>query len=295
MEMHQVRYFLAVAQRLNFTRAAEQCNVAQPSLTRAIKLLEDELGGELFRRERKLTHLTEFGTRMLPYLQQCFDSAAAAKKVAASIHSGGVVPFSIALSHTIDIALLIAPLTAVSNAIPGVELKFLRGTASEVADFLKEGDAEIAIAGPLETKWDRLDTWALFSEKMLLMLSSDHELAHTDVINIGQLAGERFLMRPYCEMAEQVMRLLRDHGVEPAGQHSMVSDHDLGPMLEARLGISILPQSQPCPDRLRRVAIEGLDLDRPVHLYGVAGRPRSAAASAFMKLLRARNWSHMVQ
>ena len=52
MEMHQVRYFLAVARTLNFTRAAEECNVAQPSLTRAIRQLEGELGGDLFRRER---------------------------------------------------------------------------------------------------------------------------------------------------------------------------------------------------------------------------------------------------
>jgi DNA-binding transcriptional LysR family regulator len=51
MEMHQVRYFLSVARALNFTRAAEECGVAQPSLSRAIKELEGELGGELFRRE----------------------------------------------------------------------------------------------------------------------------------------------------------------------------------------------------------------------------------------------------
>ena len=52
MELHQVRYFLAVARALNFSRAAEECNVTQPSLTRAIRQLEDELGGNLFRRER---------------------------------------------------------------------------------------------------------------------------------------------------------------------------------------------------------------------------------------------------
>ena len=70
MEMHQVRYFLAVARTLNFTRAAEECNVAQPSLTRAIRQLEDELGGDLFRRERPHAQLTELGQRMRPLLQQ---------------------------------------------------------------------------------------------------------------------------------------------------------------------------------------------------------------------------------
>src|SRR5438552_2930921 len=58
MKMHQVRYFLAVARTLNFTRAAEQCNVFQPALTRAIQQLEDELSGKLLRRERNLSHLT---------------------------------------------------------------------------------------------------------------------------------------------------------------------------------------------------------------------------------------------
>ena len=69
MEMHQVRYFLAVARTLNFTRAAEECNVAQPSLTRAIKLLEGELGGDLFRRERPRAMLTPLGERMYPHSQ----------------------------------------------------------------------------------------------------------------------------------------------------------------------------------------------------------------------------------
>ena len=66
MEMQQVRYFLAVAEELNFTKAAEKCNVAQPSLTRAVKLLEGELGGPLFHRERANTHLSELGRMVQP-------------------------------------------------------------------------------------------------------------------------------------------------------------------------------------------------------------------------------------
>ena len=79
MEMHQVRYFLAAARTLNFTRAAEECNVTQPSLTRAIQKLEEEFGGQLFRRERSLTHLTELGRQMVPHLQRTYDAAQAAK------------------------------------------------------------------------------------------------------------------------------------------------------------------------------------------------------------------------
>ena len=63
MEMHQVRYFLAVVSHLNFIRAAEELQVAQPSLRLAIQKLESELGGALFRRERRNTHLTELGRR----------------------------------------------------------------------------------------------------------------------------------------------------------------------------------------------------------------------------------------
>ena len=150
MEMHQVRYFLAVARELNFTRAAERCNVAQPSLTRAIKQLEDELGGDLFRRERNLSHLTELGQRMLPMLQQCYDSAATAKSLAHSIKSGAIAQLSLAMSVTVDLMLFTTFLTELVRAFPGLELRFFRGTNAEIAECLKKGDAEVAIAGCIE-------------------------------------------------------------------------------------------------------------------------------------------------
>src|SRR5512135_2495741 len=109
MEMHQIRYFLAVSQTLNFTRAAEECHVSQPALTRAIQALEDELGGQLVRRERTLSHLTELGQRML-LLMQCYESAVNAKSLARSFKTGGTTSLSIALSPTINIGLLTQPL-----------------------------------------------------------------------------------------------------------------------------------------------------------------------------------------
>ena len=133
MEMHQVRYFLAVSRALNFTRAAEECHVAQPSLTRAIKQLEGELGSELFRRERNFTHMTEFGQRMLPHLQQCYDSAATAKDLATTLKTGGVAPVSIALSTAIELTLLVPHLTELARAFEALELRLIRGSPPDRA------------------------------------------------------------------------------------------------------------------------------------------------------------------
>ncbi|MDF2765319.1 MAG: transcriptional regulator [Rhodospirillales bacterium] len=82
MEMHQVRYFLAVCETLNFTRAAERCHVTQPALTRAIQKLEEEVGGQLFRRERNATHLTHLGQMVKPHLEQVLADSQAAMSTA---------------------------------------------------------------------------------------------------------------------------------------------------------------------------------------------------------------------
>jgi len=70
VELYQIRYFLALCETLNFARAAERCNVSQPSLTRAVQKLEQELGGLLIRRERRRTHLAEPGELVQPMLKE---------------------------------------------------------------------------------------------------------------------------------------------------------------------------------------------------------------------------------
>jgi DNA-binding transcriptional LysR family regulator len=177
MEMHQVRYFLAVARTLNFTRAAEECNVAQPSLTRAIRQLEDELGGDLFRRERPHAQLTDLGQRMQPLLQQCYDSALGARSLASSIKSGEVGSLRLAVSATIETALLMPYILELRKHFKRLEVKLSRGTATQVAEFMKNGSAELAIASSLGDTWDRLDTWPLFNEGFVLVVGDGHHLA----------------------------------------------------------------------------------------------------------------------
>ncbi len=88
MEMQHIRYFLALCDEQNFTRAARRCGVAQPSLTRAIKRLENELGGLLFERSRKSTALTAMGRAVRPHFAEIERAASAARHEAAK-HVGG--------------------------------------------------------------------------------------------------------------------------------------------------------------------------------------------------------------
>jgi DNA-binding transcriptional LysR family regulator len=290
MEMHQVRYFLAVAQLLNFTRAAEECNVTQPSLTRAIKQLEAELGGDLFRRERPAAQLTELGQRMHPLLKQCYDAAAGARSLASSFRSGEIGALRIALTHSIDLALLIPHLNEIRRQFNRLELRFMRGTSREVAEFLKKGEAELGIAAEIDEAWERLDVWPLFTEGFDLVVSRKHRLAGHTTIELDDLRAEQFLGRNYCEHSHRISASLREHGIDVDHGHEISSERDLIELVEADIGIAMMPYTSPVPESLKRAAVSGIDARRTVSLYGVAGRQRTAVANAVMRLLRGADW-----
>jgi DNA-binding transcriptional LysR family regulator len=290
MEMHQVRYFLAVARTLNFTKAAEECNVAQPSLTRAIKLLEGELGGDLFRRERPRAMLTPLGERMYPLLKQCYDSAQSARALAAMINDGEVGALKIAVSGSIELSLILNEVNELRRAFSEIELKILRGTGAQLVEYLKAGEAELAVAAAIGDSWDRLDSWTLFEEPFDMVFSRSHRLASHERIALEDLARERFLLRSHCERSADLAALLRGNGLNADHRHEVSSDQDLLALLEANVGIGFLPRTVKAPSSLVRTAVGGLALSRSVCLYGVAGRQRTPVAATFMKMLRAAKW-----
>jgi DNA-binding transcriptional LysR family regulator len=291
MEMHQIRYFLAAARTLNFTRAAEECNVAQPSLTRAIQQLESELGGDLFVRERSLTHLSELGARMLPLVQQCYDSALSAKSLATSLKSGAVTPLRLALSLSIDIALVLPQLTSLSRSFKGLELKFLRGVCADTVEALKKGAADLAVAGPWPGEWERLEHWALFTEPFDLVVNDKHRLANSSAVEVAELKQEQIIRRSHCESVEKLGELLNELGVVESRRYEASSEADVVALLNANVGVAIVPRSALLPPPLRRLPINGLRHARTVSVYAVAGRQRPPAAAAMLKMLRATDWS----
>lgn len=289
--MHQIRYFLAVARTFNFTRAAEECGVSQPSLTRAIQTLEAQLGGELFQRERGLTHLTDLGVKMLPLVQQCFDSAVAAKSLADTLRTGAVAPLKLALSSSTNIAVLLPQLDDLSRNFAGMELKIFRGAPAELADHLKRGGADLGVAGPLKGDWEQFDQWTLFAETFTLAVSEDHRYASRGRVTVQELSGERLIRRTHCDCLEEIEALLREHGIVNLQRHEVNSDVDVVGLLSANVGVALVPSGVELPGNLRRLRIEDANLTRAVSVYAVAGRPRSPIANMLLKMLRAWDWS----
>src|SRR3954465_12005462 len=97
LQLYQVRYFLALARTLNFTRAAKQCNVTQPALTKAVQKLEQELGGGLIHRERQLTQLTHLGKLVLPMLERTYAAAESVRTSAVEFRRKEIAPLRIAI------------------------------------------------------------------------------------------------------------------------------------------------------------------------------------------------------
>ena len=176
MEMHQVRYFLAVADTLNFTRAAEQCHVSQPALTRAIQQLEEELGGLLLRRERKLTHLTDFGRLIEPHLRQLLADAEAAKTTAKKFLNLQQAQIRLGVMCTIGPARFMGFLAGFRTANPGCELTLVEGVPSGLSRMLLEGELDLAVMAQPEPFNERLDVWPLYRERFGIAFPTGHRL-----------------------------------------------------------------------------------------------------------------------
>lgn len=292
MEMQQIRYFLSLAQVLNFTRAAEECNVSQPALTRAIQALEAELGGDLIRREGRHTHLTELGKRMLPLMQRCYESAMTARDLARAVTRNDVAPLSVAMSHSVNLELFMNPVSELFRSFHGLQFRVYHGAAADILRTLKDGGVDLAIAGNVDDGWDRLDRWPLFSEGFEIELHAEHALARSNSIDVQDLKDQSIFNQTGCEDRPSVAKWFEERGAVLGASHEFDSHHDLNSLLQASSGVAIVPASAPLPAALKRARLNGLSVMRTVYAYAIAGRQRSAPATAFLNLLRSSDFSN---
>jgi DNA-binding transcriptional LysR family regulator len=296
MEMHQIRYFLAVCEELNFTRAAERCHVAQPSLTRAVKLLEDELGGPLFHRERANTHLTELGRMVRPHLEEVYDRAQQAKREALDFTKLKRTTLRIGIMCTIAPNQLVELLTAVQARHPGVELHIVDAAAPQLEERLVKGELEVAIyCRPNRDGDERLHRIPLFREQMMIAVAPQHRLAGQNMVRARDLDGERYVNRANCEFTGVAGPIWREHGATCSLVYRSERDDWVLAMVAAGLGFGFMPECGIThPGVVARPLIDP-EFWREVNLVTVRGRPHSPAVGAFVREAMRARWPGSLQ
>ena len=292
MEMHQVRYFLAVARTLNFTRAAEECNVAQPSLTRAIKQLEDEMGGALFHRERANTHLSELGRTLHPHLEQVYCRAEEAKREAQEFIRLQKTPLRLGLMCTIAPGHLLALVAAVRTRHPGIELHIIDASATALQERLIGGDLDVAVyAMPALGTDERLHHRALYREQFQIVVAPRHPLAMLSAVRVKDLDGEHYLWRVNCEYGAAADAIFAQQGVSGPTVYQSERDDWIIAMAAAGLGYAFMPSL--CVDHpgvVARPLVEP-EIWREVALVTVRGRPHSPGVGALLQEAMRLHWA----
>jgi LysR family transcriptional regulator, hydrogen peroxide-inducible genes activator len=290
MEMHQIRYFLAVCETLNFTRAAEQCHVTQPALTRAIQKLEEEFGGLLFRRERHLTHMTDLGRLIRPQLEQIWQQTADAKTTARSFLKLENAPLNLGVMCTIGPLRSIGFVTDFWRANQGVELTLREGVPAALSELLRVGELDLAVMAQPEPFEERFDVHPLYRERFVVAFPPGHRFASQNGVRMADIEGESYLLRINCEYKDCLRSMREERGV--GLQHVYRSEREdwIQTMVMAGIGIAFLPEySVVLPGLQTRPLVEP-EVVREVALVTVAGRRFSPAVTTFVRAIRAYQW-----
>ncbi len=290
MEMQQVRYFLALSRTLNFTRAAEQCNVTQPALTRQIQQLEAELGGPLFNRERQNTHLSELGRMMLPYLEAIQAQTEQVRAQAQALRRLEGATLQIGAMCTIGPAILSDLIVKFRCANPEVDLVVRDNDLEGLLDRLADGELSLAVLATPEPLDDRFHGLPLFSERFMVVVSPGHALAQKNIVTCRDLDGQNYVNRANCEYLDHIGQQFRRIGVATRKVFASERDDWVQGMIKAGLGFGLFPEF--CltdPALLMRRLVEP-EFVRTIQLVTVRGRPHSPAVGAFVRQARSFQW-----
>jgi LysR family hydrogen peroxide-inducible transcriptional activator len=291
MELHQIRYFLELCDELNFTRAAEHCGVAQSSLTRAIKALEQELGGALFHRERANTHLSKLGQKVKPFLEQAYSHVEGARKQAQDFVRAQTATLRLGLMNTVAPSRLYELVAALRARHPGIALQIVDASAQALQERLLTGDLDVAIYALPELAADeRLNILPLYREPFVIAVRSTHRLARRDVVRLSDLSGESYLRRTHCEYDAITRETFGHHGVNGPTVYQSERDDWILAMAAAGLGYGVMPAfSATYPGVVALPLIEP-EVAREIALVTVRGRPDSAGVGALVREVMRMRW-----
>lgn len=294
MELHHLRYFVSVARHRNFTRAAEENLVAQPSLSQQIRRLEEELGAPLFDRSQSPVALTDAGEALLPHAEAVLQQVAAAQAAVEErlgLRSGRLVLGSLPMTGS---RLLPRAITAFRKRYPGVQVSLREESTQRLTELALAGETDLTLT-TLPVGSPDLAVQPILTEEILLALPPAHPLAQQARLPLEAVAGEPFLlMKPGYGFRDLCLAACRAAGFEPDIAFESAQIETLQAMVAAGLGVTLVPQM--AADRSLRPApvfrpLQGPPLTRTLALAWRRARPLPRSATAFLALA-SELWPH---
>lgn len=285
MEMNQIRYFLAVCEHRNFTHAARASNVSQPSLTAAIKKLEEEFGGPLFLRDRAGCRLTPLGALVRPRIEKIQEETVEAKAEAIRHMRLDRVPISIGIGETIGQAKISAGVERFRAKVPQADIELIVADQVSLLAGVRDGSFDFVImTGNASPELFRIEV--LYCEEYRVVVSDDHPFSAFTAIPLCDLANADLLDRPNCEMREALHQTCADGGLT---LYAAYRSNRLDWLLElARRGSGavVLPETAiPEGPGLTARPIAGVDMERQVSAVRYRHQPSRPEADELLRYI----------
>ena len=289
MELQQLRYLLAVAKTGNFSRAAESCHVAQPSLSQQIQKLEGELGARLVDRLKRRAVLTKAGEALASRAARILSEVDAARRDAEESDSMARGQVTVGVLPTIAPYLLPPVLSAFGKAWPGMEVIVQENTTALLLQMCEACELDLAIVSEPAPP-PKLAGEMLFSEELLLALPRDHRLAKQAKIRLSDLDSERFILMKegHC-LGDQALKFCDRQDFHPQITFRSAQLETIHALVMAGLGISLVPAMARTKGRDAKVVYRSLEKPRPTRSVMALWRKEHhhhKAADAFLKILR---------
>jgi DNA-binding transcriptional LysR family regulator len=245
MELRHLKYFVAVATELNFSRASETQLVAQPALSTQIADLEREIGTPLLFRTKRVVRLTPAGVVFLKEARRILAAAEDAKARALRAASGEVGELSIAFFSAPTMRFLPDLIRRYRLVFPNVSLRMLELTPDKQLEAFKHGEIDVGFTRPLPPGTQGLSSQLLFEERLLVVLPESHRLAVHRRLKLEQLAEQPFVLLERSVapgLHDQITSACRKAGFSPQVQNSPTLMTTVLMLVAAEQGLSIVPE-----------------------------------------------------
>jgi len=271
MELNQLTYFVHLAETLNFTAAAKLSGISQPSLTRSIRRLEEELGGPLIYRDGKNSRLTSLGQDVEIEFRRMLAALDSVQQHSENWAAGHHRVVDVAVASTVGPGAFTPFIESALAQLPSVEIKLHALLPGEDASELLSGKYHACIL-PREPRPDRkLEIWPLFRERFVLGCSADHPLALADIVRLEDLQGFPYIDRLRCEFRDRIHEQFARRAM-PMRPRFRTDREDWAQRVVADgRSVCIVPEHSAIVPGLATRPIDGFDLERELVIATVSG------------------------